>query len=50
MAATIASLTQRTAWKALVAHHEKIRDLHLRDLFADDPQRGERMTANSLFA
>src|SRR4029453_5881842 len=32
------------AWKALVAHHVKIRDLHLRKLFADDPKRGERMT------
>ena len=32
-----ASLTARPAWKALVAHHEKIRDVHLRKLFADDP-------------
>jgi glucose-6-phosphate isomerase len=33
------------AWAALVAHHEAIRDRHLRELFAEDPARGERMTA-----
>jgi glucose-6-phosphate isomerase len=33
------------AWKALESHHQKIRDLHLRKLFADDAKRGERMTA-----
>ena len=32
------------AWKALEAHYLKVRGLHLRDLFADDPKRGERMT------
>jgi glucose-6-phosphate isomerase len=36
--------TERGAWKALVAHHQKVRELHLRKLFADDPTRGERMT------
>src|SRR5215468_2227118 len=40
--------TERPAWKALVAHHQKIRDLHLRKLFADDPTRGERMTAEAV--
>ena len=40
--------TERAAWKALVAHHQKIRDLHLRKLFADDPTRGERMTAEAV--
>jgi len=39
-------LTDRPAWKALAAHHAKIRDLHLRDLFAADPGRGQRMTAD----
>ena len=34
---TIAPLTTRTAWKALEAHYSKIRHLHLRTLFADDP-------------
>src|SRR5690349_12027253 len=38
------SLTETNAWNALVAHHQKIGDLHLRKLFADDPKRGERMT------
>jgi glucose-6-phosphate isomerase len=33
------------AWKALEAHHEQVRALHLRRLFADDPGRGERLTA-----
>ena len=29
------SVTGRAAWKALAAHHEKVRGLHLRKLFAD---------------
>jgi glucose-6-phosphate isomerase len=41
-------LTSRPAWKALEAHHQKVRGLHLRKLFADDPQRGERMTAEAV--
>ncbi len=45
MTAGIASLTARPAWKALEAHYEKVRDLHLRTLFAQDPKRGERLTA-----
>jgi len=40
-------LTQRKAWKALQTHYKEIRDLHLRSLFADDPARGERMTAEA---
>jgi glucose-6-phosphate isomerase len=35
-------LTSRPAWQALQAHYQAIRHLHLRQLFADDPQRGER--------
>jgi len=35
-------LTQRPTWKALEEHYQKIRDLHLRSLFAEDPSRGER--------
>jgi glucose-6-phosphate isomerase len=31
------------AWRALAAHHDEIRDTHLRGLFADDPGRGDRM-------
>src|SRR5499426_3426008 len=48
MTAQIAPLTERKAWKALEAHHKNIRDLHLRKLFADDPRRGERMTAEAV--
>jgi glucose-6-phosphate isomerase len=40
-------LTERHAWRALEAHHREVRDLHLRDLFADDPGRGERLTAEA---
>src|SRR4026207_752717 len=40
--------TERPAWKALVAHQQKIRDLHLRKLFADDPKRAERMTVEAV--
>jgi glucose-6-phosphate isomerase len=36
-------LKQRAAWQALEAHHAKIRGVHLRDLFAADPRRGERL-------
>jgi glucose-6-phosphate isomerase len=42
---TIKPLTERQAWNALAAHHQSVRELHLRKLFADDPERGERMTA-----
>ena len=48
MTAQIAPLTERKAWKALEAHHQNIRELHLRKLFADDPNRGERMTAEAV--
>jgi glucose-6-phosphate isomerase len=40
-------LTDRRAWKSLRAHYEKVRGLHLRDLFANDPGRGERMTVEA---
>src|ERR1035437_2756745 len=48
MTATLAPLTERTAWKALEAHYPKVRELHLRKLLADDPQRGERLTAEAV--
>jgi glucose-6-phosphate isomerase len=41
------SLTTRPAWKALVAHYEQVRDVHLRALFAKDPKRGERLTVEA---
>jgi glucose-6-phosphate isomerase len=40
-------VTQTDAWQALAAHAEKTRDAHLRDLFADDSERGRRMTAQA---
>jgi glucose-6-phosphate isomerase len=45
---TLKLLTRRLAWKALAAHHKKIRNLHLRDLFAKDPKRGEHLTAEAV--
>ena len=47
MAADIRPLTKRKAWKALQAHYKKAKDLHLRDLFAEDLKRGERLTAEA---
>jgi glucose-6-phosphate isomerase len=48
MAAGTEPLTERRAWKALAAHHKEVRALHLRELFAEDPGRGERMTAEAV--
>src|SRR5258705_1213079 len=48
MTATNQTLTERPAWKMLAKHHLQIRDLHLRSLFADDPERGERLTAEAV--
>lgn len=39
------NLTNLPAWKALQAHHDAVKDVHLRDLFAGDATRGERLTA-----
>ena len=41
-------LTSRNAWKFLQSHYDKVHALHLRQLFADDPKRGERMTAEAV--
>jgi glucose-6-phosphate isomerase len=41
-------LTERPAWKALEAHYQQVRKLHLRELFDDDPGRGERMTTEAV--
>jgi glucose-6-phosphate isomerase len=53
MAARVEPITQkpvakRRAWKALDAHYKELKKSHLRDLFADDPKRGERLTAEAL--
>jgi glucose-6-phosphate isomerase len=42
-----AGLTRRPAWKALKTHCEAVRHRHLRELFADDPRRGERFVAEA---
>jgi glucose-6-phosphate isomerase len=39
---------KRSAWDALATHYKKAAKLHLRGLFADDPQRGERMTLEAV--
>jgi glucose-6-phosphate isomerase len=39
------ALTATPAWQALAAHHGQIKDMHLRKLFADDPGRAERFSA-----
>jgi len=40
-------LTEHPAWKALAQHRQQMGDLHVRQMFADDPGRGERLTAEA---
>ncbi len=40
-------LRMRPAWSALEAHHETLKGVHLRQLFADDPERGDRLTVEA---
>jgi len=42
------SVTEHRGWSALLAHYQSVRDLHLRELFAADPGRGKRMTAEAV--
>jgi glucose-6-phosphate isomerase len=42
------SATPKAAWKALASHYETVSKLHLRQLFADDPKRGQRMTLEAV--
>jgi glucose-6-phosphate isomerase len=39
---------KRRAWKDLSSHNKEVRDLHLRQLFADDPKRGTRLTTEAV--
>src|SRR5271169_640280 len=53
MAARVEAITRgpvvkRQAWKNLTSHYKKVRELHLRQLFAKDPKRGTNMTAEAL--
>ncbi|MDA0294082.1 MAG: glucose-6-phosphate isomerase [Verrucomicrobia bacterium] len=41
------TLTNSPAWKELQAHHGEVASLHLRQLFAADPERGDRFTAEA---
>jgi glucose-6-phosphate isomerase len=47
MTETVPSLTQGVAWKALESHAQKNQHLQLKDLFAEDPKRGERLTVEA---
>ncbi len=40
-------LTECASWKALQSHHLAVGDVHLRQLFADDPERGTRLSAEA---
>jgi glucose-6-phosphate isomerase len=44
---TAMPLRQRQSWRALADHFAEIRETHLRDLFADDPDRGRRLAAEA---
>lgn len=48
MTTNIPQLTKLAAWQALETHYPKVRELHLRKLFADDPKRGKRMTTEAI--
>jgi glucose-6-phosphate isomerase len=53
MAARVEAITKRptvkpTAWKNLTSHYKEVRELHLRQLFADDPKRGERFALDAV--
>jgi glucose-6-phosphate isomerase len=45
---TLKPLAERQVWKSLAAHYQKVREMHLRKLFTDDPKRGERMTVEAV--
>jgi glucose-6-phosphate isomerase len=42
------AVTERPAWRALADHHARLRDVHLRQLFAEDPQRAQRFSVDAL--
>jgi glucose-6-phosphate isomerase len=45
---TVAPLRKRSAWMALQDHYRKIEGIHLRQLFAEDAKRGERLAAEAV--
>ena len=48
MKTTTKQLAKLPAWQRLESEYPKIREFHLRKLFAEDPNRGERMTVEAL--
>ena len=44
---SVAALHLRPAWAALEKHYHKIKDVHLRQLFAEDRERGERLAVEA---
>jgi len=40
--------SKQSAWKPLTAHYKAVSKLHLRQLFADDPKRGQRMAVDAV--
>jgi glucose-6-phosphate isomerase len=47
MAITPVRVTSTPEWRALLDHHRKLADVHVRDLFAEDPARGDRLTLDA---
>ncbi len=47
MAITPVRITETAEWRSLQEHHARMGDVHLRDLFADDPGRGELLTVEA---
>ncbi|MFZ0214324.1 MAG: glucose-6-phosphate isomerase [Candidatus Dormiibacterota bacterium] len=45
--AAVASIDQTTEWQALAAHRDEIGNRHLRDLFAEDPSRADRLSVSA---
>ena len=43
----IKPVSERPGWQALQAHYEKLRSVHLRELFVQDPARGERLAPDA---
>jgi glucose-6-phosphate isomerase len=48
MTETATRITESVEWRALEAHHAQVEDIHLRELFARDPHRGEAMTVEAV--
>src|SRR5262252_3482834 len=42
------STVKRASWKALESHYKQVSKLHLRELFSDDPKRGERLAVEAV--